>query len=208
MLKIFDWIMNKFLYIMCWFCSLFGEQLKQLYFNHPYICILFLVFCPIFFFVGWFFFGMLTILSKKIKGVVKSKFVGRTLQYTEFKYNNRDIIFMNIHLSPEAKHKKRFEEIKKIHDFIKHKDICILAGDFNEKPDGPVYKFLKENGYKSVIKEVYGEEKNTFPCIKPIKCIDYIWIKGDRIKIIEANIFGNHKATDHKGIKTILEIGN
>ena len=205
-IKIFDWVMNKFLYFICWFASLYGEKLKQLYFKHPYICILFVVFCPILFLFGWIFFGMLTIINKKIKGVVKSKFIGRTLQYTEFKFNNRDVIFMNIHLSPESKKKKRLSEVKQIHNFVKHKDICILAGDFNEIPSGKIYKFLKDNGYKSVINEKYGKELNTFPSNNPIKCIAYIWIKGDNIKVVEANIFGNSKATDHKGIKVSLDI--
>jgi len=50
-----------------------------------------------------------------------------------------------------------------------------------------------------------GEDLNTFPCVKPIKCIDYIMIKGD-IKITSASLFGNSKASDHKGIKVRLDV--
>jgi hypothetical protein len=113
---------------------------------------------------------MLTILNKKLNAVVKSKFVGRALQYTEFKYNNRDVIFMNIHLSPENKKKKRMGEIMKICEFVKNKEICILGGDFNSEPNSKVYNFLKKEGFKSVIKEIYGKEKKTWPSKNPIKC--------------------------------------
>ena len=44
------------------------------------------------------------------------------------------------------------------------------------------------------------------PSNNPIKCIDYIWIKGDNIEVVDACIFGNSKATDHKGIKVSLNI--
>ena len=204
--KIFELLMNNFLYILCWFCSIYGKSLKQLYFNHPFFCIILTCICPLLFFIGWFFFGMLTILNKKLNAVVKSKFVGRALQYTEFKYNNRDIIFMNIHLSPENKKKKRMGEIMKICEFVKNKEICILGGDFNSEPNSKVYNFLKKEGFKSVIKEIYGKEKKTWPSKNPIKCLDYIWVKGDNIDIKSAGIFGNAMATDHKGIKVCLDI--
>ena len=126
---------------------------------------------------------MLTIINDKIKGVVKSKFIGKTLQYTEFEYNNRNVIFINIHLSSEKRKKKRMKEIKEIYDFVKDKDISILAGDFNTTPSGEVCKFLKKKGYKSVMENIYGKDLNTFPSKKPTRCIDYIWVKGENIDI-------------------------
>ena len=54
--------------------------------------------------------------------------------------------------------------------------------------------------------KVINDCLSSIPSNNPIKCIDYIWIKGDNIKVVEANIFGNSKATDHKGIKVSLDI--
>ena len=47
---IFEWLMNKLLYFSCWVTSKYGEYLKQLYFKHPYMFIILIVLCPIFFF--------------------------------------------------------------------------------------------------------------------------------------------------------------
>ena len=206
-IKIFEFCMNKILYLCCFFYSKYGEFFKSIYFKYPYICIGFIILCPIIFIVVWFFFGMLTILNKKIKGTIQTKYVGRMIQYTEFTFNKKKILFVNIHLlHPKAK--ERLLQIKNIHKFIKNKkkDIFILAGDFNSTPNSNVYKFLKKKNYKSVINEFCGKEHNTFPAKNPDRCIDYIWIKGSDYKIIQAKTFGNYEATDHKGIKTTIDI--
>ena len=62
-----------------------------------------------------------------------------------------------------------------------------------------------KNNYKSSVMEALGKEIKTFPSKNPIKCIDYIMIKGD-IGVTSAIIFGNAKASDHKGIKVELDI--
>ena len=205
-IRIFEYIMNKILYGCCLFCSKYGEQLKEIYFRHPYFVGFLFILCPILVF-PCFFSGVLTILNRKIKGVVKTKWVGRTVQYTEFKYNNREVIFMNVHLSPQPSQKRKtLNEIKKIYNFIKKKEIQILAGDFNCEPTDEVYKYLEKKGFRSVIKETFGKEIKTWPSKNPSKCIDYIWIKGDNIDIKDAKIISNIKATDHYGIKVTLDI--
>ncbi len=78
-------------------------------------------------------------------------------------------------------------------------------GDFNDTRKSKMYKWLKKGGYKNSVYKVIGEDLNTFPCVKPIKCIDYVMVKGD-IKITSASLFGNSKASDHKGIKVRLDI--
>jgi len=207
-IKIFEYLMDQLLYICSYISSYYGEQLKNLYFNHPYFCILIAFLCPIIFLGSWLFIGMITILSKRVHGVVKSKYVGRALQYIEFKFNQRDCVFVNIHLTPGDKKEKRLLEIKRIHNFIKHKAVVILGGDFNSKPDSNVYAFLKENGYKSASMEWNNKEENTYPSDKPIKCIDFIWMRGDNIEVVDYKLFGSMEATDHKGIKATLDIKN
>ena len=69
-----------------------------------------------------------------------------------------------------------------------------------------VYKYLTNNGFKSVIKEKHDKDIKTWPAINPKSCIDYIWIKGEDVKICSANIFGNALNTDHKGVKCCLDI--
>ena len=206
--RIFEYCMDKLLLICSCVFSVYGELLKSLYFKYPRLCLILVILCPFLSIGSYLFLGMLTIINKNIDSVVKTKFVGRAIQYTEFKYNNKKIIVVNIHLNEGNKKSKRMNEIKKIHKFVetKNKDIIILAGDFNATPSSAVYKFLKQKGYTSCIKEIQKKEQYTFPSTNPKKCIDYIWIKGDNVDIKEAIVFSKPKATDHKGIKVTLDI--
>ena len=116
-------------------------------------------------------------------------------------------MFVNVHLSPgENKKDKRLKEIQEIIKFCQDDDIIILAGDFNDTPDSNVSTYLKNNEFKSCVNDFAGEDLHTYPSDKPIKCIDFVWVKGKDVKIKNALIFGSHKATDHKGIKVQLEI--
>ena len=204
----FEYIMNKLLFLCGWVFSNYGEFLKNIYFNHPYIFIVIVALCPLIFFCVWVFVGMVTILNKKINGFVESKYVGkRAIQYIDFMYNEKPIRFVNIHLPPgENENKERYKEVEEIVRFCEEKDNVILSGDFNGKPDEEFYKYLKKVGYKSASFESSGEELNTFPSVNPEKCIDYIWFKGENIKIESAYTFGSSDATDHKGIKAIFNI--
>ena len=205
---IFEKIMDKFLYLISIFYSNYGEILKKIYFEHPFILIILGILCPILFAGQWFFFGMLTIVNKKIPCKLKCKCVGRTIQYLEFKYNNKDLVLVNIHLTPGQtlkKRERRKKEIKKIVEtFEKNKNV-ILCGDFNSKPTSDVIKYLKKIGYKNGCKLVHKKNFATFPTDSPEKCIDFVFIKGD-IKIKSFNLFGNDNEPDHKGIKTTLVV--
>ena len=161
----FEYIMNKLLFLCCWVFSNYGEFLKNIYFNHPYIFIVIVILCPLIFFCVWVFVGMITILNKKINGFVESKYMGkRAIQYIDFDYNEKPIRFVNIHLPPgENENKERYKEVEEIVRFCEEKDNVILSGDFNGKPDEEFYKYLKKVGYKSASFESSGEELNTFP---------------------------------------------
>ena len=206
----FEYIMNKLLFLCGWVFSNYGEFLKNIYFNHPYIFIIIVALCPLIFFCVWVFVGMITILNKKINGFVESKYVGkRAIQYIDFIYNEKPIRFVNVHLTPGDRNSDqmgRYSEVKEIISFCEGKENVILAGDFNDKPSEDFYKYLKNSGYKSSCSEALGEELNTFPSNDPEKCIDYIWFKGENIKIDSAYTFGSSDATDHKGIKAIFNI--
>lgn len=207
---LFEYIMNTILYFCTMVFSRYGEFLKQLYFNHPYLCLLLVILCPIVFIGSWLFFGMITIIDKDIKYTLKSKFVNdRLFQYTDFSFNNIDIRFINVHLSPGNEYKnnkKRYEEIKTIVDFSLHKKNVIIVGDFNCKSNSDAYKYCIDNGYKNSFLEIYKEEINTFPCECPEKCIDYIFYRGDDIIVKNSKIFGSIGSSDHKGLKTSFEI--
>ena len=89
---------------------------------------------------------MITILNKKDKRVVESKYIGkRNIQYIDFVYNEKPIRFVNVHLPPgDSEKQERYNEVKEIVRFCEEKDNVIIAGDFNEKPDEEFYKYLKK----------------------------------------------------------------
>ena len=204
-----DYIMNKLLSVCGWIGSNYGESLKTLYFNHPYLSLMLMILCPIIFVGSWFFIGMMTIVNKKISCNVKSKYIGkRPIQYTDFVYNKRKIHFVNVHLPPGSKDsdkKERFDEMKEIIEMYKDKENVIISGDFNENVFSDTYKYITREGYKSCVFEKLGKEIYTFPSKKPVKCIDFVMIKGN-IKVKDVLILSNPKASDHKGIKVTLDI--
>ena len=165
--------------------------------------------CIPIFFITFSFIGLLTVVSKHIKTTVKSKYIGnRIIQYFDFDYNKKDIRFVHVHLPPGntlINKEKRLDDIKEIVNFCKNKKNVIIAGDFNDTSSSKMYKYMMKNNYKSSVVEALGKEIKTFPSKNPIKCIDYIMIKGD-ISVTSAIIFGNAKASDHKGIKVELDI--
>jgi len=206
---VMEYLMNK----LMWFCgyiySKWGEKLKELYFNHPYIIMALCVLCPFVFMGSTFFFGMLTIVNKK-SGKMRSKCIGRRIiQYIEMKMNGRDAIIVNIHLSPgksKWENAHRLREIKEIYNLVKDKEISILMGDFNSAETDCVYKFLKKRGYKSCVKEKLKTHMKTFPSENPKRCIDFVMYKGLDIDVIDVEIFGTKEETDHKGIKVTLDV--
>lgn len=206
---VFEYLMNKMLYISVYIFSNYGEYLKDIYFKHPYLSVLIFIICPFIFLPSCYFFGMLTIFNKKIKyNYVKSEYIGnRRIQYSELEVNNKKIIFVNIHLIPggEKKRKERMKEIKKILSLCKKYENVIIAGDFNAEANSKEYNYMIKKGYRSAVKEFCGEELNTFPSNDVIKCIDFVWLKGN-IKVLNAINFGNIDASDHKGIKVTLDI--
>jgi len=207
-MTIFSYFMDKLLLVTSFFFSKFGHILQNLYFKYPVICFIFSAFLfPIIILGGYLFLGMMTIVNKKIKTTVKSKFVGRSFQYCEFTYNKREVILCNLHLN-ERNDDKGFSEFEKILAFIKTKKakVIILAGDFNSPPTSQIYKKLYQEGFKSTIKEINKKDIKTWPSLNPTSCIDYIWVKGENVEICSAGVFGDNNSTDHKGVKCCIDI--
>jgi len=204
---LFDFFMNKLMWICIYIFSYFGEYFKLLYFKHPYIFLFISSLCIPIFLGMWYFIGLLTIVNNKIKTTVKSTYVGnRIIQYFDFTFNNKKIRCVNIHLQPgDKKQEKRLNSIKTIVEFCKKHKNVILLGDFNDTKKSKMYKYMKKNGYKNSVYKVLGKQLYTYPSNKPNKCIDFIMIKGD-IKVINAQTFGDIKSSDHKGIKVTLDI--
>lgn len=95
----------------------------------------------------------------------------------------------------------------------------VIAGDFNEVPDGPAIRQMKQT-YRSALSEVRGYEPlATFPTTLTPRtddwsgCIDYIFVSSG-ISVGQAGIFANKPrqddptlyASDHVGLVATLQI--
>jgi len=142
------------------------------------------------------------------------------------------INFLNTHLTFRDS-EKRAEEINKFRNVIDKKNIYILAGDFNTKPDTPEYLKLIKMGFtdtfrfKNKGKLGYTWEADNSLIQRQIKIplitrmmkdfkenqrVDYIFIKpANKIKIISSDVILDKKykgenLSDHYGVLTEFEI--
>ena len=96
----------------------------------------------------------------------------------------------------------------------------VVAGDFNETPDGPASIFMRQS-YRSAYAEVKGRDPlATFPTSlakEPPEwagCLDYVFVSSAVYKVTKASIFLDKSApdddtlypSDHVGLLIGLEV--
>lgn len=94
----------------------------------------------------------------------------------------------------------------------------VIAGDFNEAPDGPAVRQIRQ-GYRSAYALFHGREPlATYPTALVTgagraRCLDYVFVSRD-IHVSQAQLFGRHAApeddtlypSDHVGLLVKLEL--
>lgn len=95
----------------------------------------------------------------------------------------------------------------------------VVAGDFNETPDGPAVRHMKE-WYRSAFAECHGYEPlATYPTVLLEEqdgwsgCLDYVFISSG-ISVVESRLFCNRSGpndpslypSDHVGVLATLEV--
>jgi len=79
---------------------------------------------------------------------------------------------------------------------------AILAGDLNERPDGPAVMELSK-----VWKRTNHGELPTFPVDKPVRQIDHILVHPPaRFRVVETRVLDDAVASDHRAIFSVLEL--
>lgn len=133
--------------------------------------------------------------------------------------------FVAIHLHHKARDREaRVEQVMKLTGWLNEQNPVpkrIIAGDFNEVPEGPAIHQMKQ-GYRSTFAELWGHEPvATFPTalVKQADdwagCLDYIFISPAVDKVLKVQIFCNKSAaddptlypSDHIGLLVTLETG-
>lgn len=112
--------------------------------------------------------------------------------------------FVTTHLDYRDKD-NRLHETRQLTAALKAFDApVIIAGDFNDEPTGESYKLLLED-FKDAWLNAGAGAGFTFPSDKPAKRIDYIFIKGEKIKVRRAWTT-NSLASDHLPLAAELEL--
>ncbi len=133
--------------------------------------------------------------------------------------------FVAVHLHPRYRdHEARVEQVMKLTGWLNEQNPVpkrIIAGDFNEVPDGAAILQMKQ-GYRSAFAELWGKEPvATFPTALVEReddwagCLDYIFISPAVKKVLAVQIFCNKSAvddptlypSDHVGLLVTLETG-
>jgi endonuclease/exonuclease/phosphatase family metal-dependent hydrolase len=96
----------------------------------------------------------------------------------------------------------------------------VIAGDFNETPDGPAIRFMRQT-YRSAYAERHGRDPlATFPTALPqplidyAACLDYVFLSPSVYNVREARIFCDKPSpeddtlypSDHVGLIVSLEV--
>jgi endonuclease/exonuclease/phosphatase family metal-dependent hydrolase len=132
--------------------------------------------------------------------------------------------FVTVHLHHVAADREgRLEQAMALVGWLNHKrrvPLQVIAGDFNETPDGPANVFMRQS-YRSAYAEVKGRDPlATFPTslakAPPLwaGCLDYVFVSPAVYKVTKASIFLDKPAadddtlypSDHVGLLIGLEV--
>ncbi len=137
--------------------------------------------------------------------------------------SHKTMDFVATHLHHIAHDKEaREEQVMQLVGWLtshKHVPLQIVAGDFNETPDGLAIRYLRQS-FRSAYADVYGRDPlATFPTALyatagPALCLDYIFVSRAVPRVVSARIFCDQPAnedktlypSDHVGLLATLEI--
>ncbi|MCZ7668699.1 MAG: endonuclease/exonuclease/phosphatase family protein [Chloroflexi bacterium] len=146
--------------------------------------------------------GILTKAPVRYKDVINLGYGGRVaLRINVALPSNHTLDFVAVHLHHEAPDKEaRKEQTMRLTGWLNNpvkNSLQVIAGDFNETPDGPAIQFMKQ-GYRSAYEAKYGREPYaTFPTALRLNqdnqeemttqmsavCLDYIFVsKAVKVK--------------------------
>ena len=121
----------------------------------------------------------------------------RGLSQLVLEIHGRDVLFMNTHFDSRAGDAERVSSAAEVKTILAAagKIPVLLCGDFNDVPDSPTHRALKESVSDSW--ELAGQGKGpTIPTTKPTKRIDYIWITPATVESVKMTVLESI-ASDH-----------
>ena len=136
-------------------------------------------------------------------------------------HQTMDFVSTHLHHVPYEREAREEQGLKLVGWLQSHKHVPIqvVAGDFNETPDGLAIRYIKQS-FRSAYEEYYGREPlATFPTAltdsdQAAACLDYILVSQAVRRIAHAQLFCDQPSledntlysSDHVGIMATLEV--
>jgi endonuclease/exonuclease/phosphatase family metal-dependent hydrolase len=170
--------------------------------------------------------GVLSKLPVLAQDAVSLGYGGRVALRVNVELPSRESLdFVAVHLHHIAHDRQaRVEQVMRLSGWLNDRNpvpLQVIAGDFNELPDGLAIKQMKQV-YRSAFVEAWGHEPlATFPTalIQPLfdwsGCLDYVFISKGVGEVLESLIFCDKPAaddptlypSDHVGLLVALDVG-
>ncbi len=133
--------------------------------------------------------------------------------------------FVSVHLHNIAGEKEaREEQVMRLVSWLKDRNpspVQVVAGDFNEVPDGPAISLMRQSYRSAFIERRVYDPVATYPtalvpAVTWSGCLDYIFISTAIKRVVSASLFCKKPSaedptlypSDHVGLLATLEINN
>jgi len=170
--------------------------------------------------------GILSTLPAVYHEVISLGYDGRLALRANLEMSaHRTIDFVAVHLHHIAYDRQAREEqvMKLCARLSEHRrvPIQIVAGDFNETPDGPAIQYMKQTFNSAYQVRIGHEPLATFPtALSDLRdgwagCLDYIFFSAKAGRVLSASLFCDKSdpaddtlyPSDHVGLVATLEVG-
>lgn len=155
-------------------------------------------------------YGVAILSRYPLRNVVHRKFENkreserRGMLRVEIEMGNRTLTFVNTHLDYQYADGRLFEAQQMLGFLGDVKGRLIVVGDFNDEPNGSTYQLMSSRFDDAWLGS--RDAGFTYPADKPVKRIDYIFMRRrDRIRVKKVWIV-NTLASDHLPVVADIEL--
>jgi endonuclease/exonuclease/phosphatase family metal-dependent hydrolase len=130
----------------------------------------------------------------------------RGMLRVEIEFDRKKLNFATTHLDYQFEDGRLFETEQLLRLMDNVSGPLIVAGDFNDEPSGSAYKLMLSKFQDGWLQAKDKGEGLTYPADKPVKRIDYIFVRtSDRLRVKKAWVV-NTLASDHLPLMAEVEV--
>lgn len=130
----------------------------------------------------------------------------RGILRVEIEFDRKKLNFATTHLDYQFEDGRLFETEQLLQLLDNISGPLIVAGDFNDEPSGSAYKMMLTKFQDGWLQSKAKGDGVTYPADKPIKRIDYVFVRtSDRLRVKKAWVV-NTLASDHLPLMVEIEV--